>query len=150
MKSLGRRCISIRKQLNTKKDILVSILDGRKKKRSQSDNMSAALKLVTTALKYPYLKGIPVYRVVTHSLISGGANALSLAGYSDRDIQKMGRWRGETFKEYIREELHCFVEGMSTAMKQDIKIFNITGGGYNKLVNVTRTTVVIDYQPVTE
>ena len=31
----------------------------------------------------------------------------------------MDRWRGETFKEYIREELHCSVEGMSNAMKQD-------------------------------
>ena len=53
---------------------------------------------------------------------SGGANALSLAGYIDRDIQKMGRWRGETFKDYIREELHCFAEGMSTAMKQYLNL----------------------------
>ena len=62
----------------------------------------------------------------------------------------MGRWRGETFKEYIREELHCFAEGMSTAMKQDFKIFNIAGGAYIELVHVTRTTVVSDYQPDTE
>ena len=61
--------------------------------------MSAALKSATTASNYPYLKGIPIDRVDTHSLRSGGENALSLAGYSDRDIQKMGRWRGETFKE---------------------------------------------------
>ena len=82
-----------------------------------ADNMSAALKFTTTALNYPYLKGIPIEIVDTHSLGSGGENALSLAGYSDRDIQKMGLWRGETFKEYIREELHCFAEGMSTATK---------------------------------
>ena len=50
------------------------------------------------------------------------------AGYSDRYIQKMGRWRGETFKEYIRYELHCFAEGMLNAMKQDFKTFNIAGG----------------------
>ena len=73
-----------------------------------ADNMSAALKFATTALNYPSLKGIPIDRVDTHSLRSGGENALPLAGYSDRDIQKMGRWRGETFKEYIREELHFF------------------------------------------
>ena len=115
-----------------------------------ADNMSAALKFATTALNYPYLKGIPIDRVDTHSFRLGGANAISLAGYSDRDIQKMGRWRGETFKEYIREELHCFAEGMSTALKQYFKIFNIAGGTYSELVDVTIITVVSDYQPATE
>ena len=83
--------------------------------------LSAALKFSTTTLNYLYLKGIPIYRVNTHSLRSGGANALLLAGYSNRDIQKMGRWRGGTFKEYTREELHCFEEGMSTATKKILK-----------------------------
>ena len=50
------------------------------------------------ALNYPSLKVIPIYIVDTHSLRSGGENSLLLAGYSDRDIQKMGRWKGETFK----------------------------------------------------
>ena len=62
----------------------------------------------------------------------------------------MGRWRGETFKEYIREELHCFAEGMLTAMKQDFKCFKIAGGALSKLVDVTRTTVVSYYQPAAE
>ena len=62
----------------------------------------------------------------------------------------MGRWRGETFKEYIREELHCFVEGMSTAMKQYFKFVNIAGGSYKDLVDVTRTTVVSDCRPTAE
>ena len=62
----------------------------------------------------------------------------------------MGRWRGETFKEYIREELHCFTEGMSTAMKQYFKFVNIAGGAYSDLVDVTRTTVVRDYQPAAD
>ena len=62
----------------------------------------------------------------------------------------MGIWRGENFKEYIREELHCFPEGKSTAMKQYLKFFNIAGGAYSELVDVTRTTVVSDYQPDTE
>ena len=62
-----------------------------KRKDINAENMSAALKFETTALNYPYLKGIPMDRVDTHSLISGGANALSLAGYSNRDIQKMVR-----------------------------------------------------------
>ena len=112
--------------------------------------MIAALEFSTTALNYTSLKDIPIDRVDTNSLRSGGANSLSLAGYSDRYIQKMGRWRGETFKEYIREELYCFAEGMSIAMKQYFNIFNITGGAYSELMDVTRTTVVSDYQPPTE
>ena len=62
----------------------------------------------------------------------------------------MGRWRGETFKEYIREELYCFAEGMSTAMKKDFKFVNIAGGAYSELVDITRTTVVSDYKLSTE
>ena len=62
----------------------------------------------------------------------------------------MGRRRGETFKDYIREELHCFAEGMLTAMKQDFKFFNIAGRAYIKLVDVTRTTVVSDYNTAAE
>ena len=96
------------------------------------------------------MKGITIDRVDTHSLISAGANVLLLAGYSKRDIQKNRRWRGETFKEYIREKLHCFLEGMSTAMKQNFKFVNIPGGSYSELVDVTRTAVVSDYQPATE
>ena len=90
--------------------------------------MIVALKLATTALNYPSLKSIPIDRVDTHLLRSMEANALSLAEYSYRDIQKMGRWRGENFKQYIREELHCFAEGISTAMKQDFKFVNFSGG----------------------
>ena len=108
------------------------------------------LKFSTTVLNDTSLKGIPIERVETHSLRCVGANELLLAGYSDRYIQKIGRWRGETFKEYIREELHYFAEGMSTSMKQDFKFFNISGRKYMEFVGVTRTTVVGDCQPATE
>jgi hypothetical protein len=70
-----------------------------------------------------------------HSLRSGGANALSLAGYSDTQIQKMGRWRGATFKEYIHEELACFLEGMSTSMKKQFNFVNITGNAFNTITD---------------
>ena len=45
------------------------------------------------------------------------------------------------------EQLHFFAEGMLTA---DFQFVNITGGAYSELVDVTRTTVVSDYQPTTE
>ena len=62
----------------------------------------------------------------------------------------MGIRRGETFKDYIREELHFFTEGMSTATNQYLKVVKIAVGEYIELVDVTRTTVVSDYQPATE
>ena len=65
-----------------------------KRKDLNTDNTNVAIKFATTALNYTYLKGITIDRVDTNSLRSGGENALSIAGYSDRDIQKMGRWRG--------------------------------------------------------
>jgi hypothetical protein len=37
----------------------------------------------------------------------------------------MGRWKGVTFKEYIREELACYSAGMSSKMKQNFKFVNI-------------------------
>ena len=69
-------------------------MDGRKKKIFNADNMSAELKFATTALNYPSLKGVSIDKVDTHSLILGGANALSLAGYSDRDIKNGNMERG--------------------------------------------------------
>ena len=59
----------------------------------------------------------------------------------------MGIWRGETFKEYIQEELYCFVEGIFTAMKHDFQFVKIDGGSYSKLVDVTRNTVISNYYP---
>ena len=110
-----------------------------------SEDMSKGLKLAATFLEYPALKGIPVERVDTHSLRSGGANALSLSGYSDREIQKMGRWKEDTFKEYIREELHSFAEGMSKSMAHHFNFVHVAGGAYNELVDVTRPTMIRDY-----
>lgn len=77
------------------------------------------------------VKGIPIQRINTHSLRSGGANALTLAGYSDTHIQKMGRWRGATFKEYIREELAVYADGMSRNMKTKFGFVNIAGNAFH-------------------
>ena len=94
VRALGRRCVSIRKKLRNKKTYLLAYWVGGRRKYLSAENMSAVLKFATNELNYPSLKGIPVYIVDTNSLIPGGANALLIAGYSDRDIQKMGIWRG--------------------------------------------------------
>jgi hypothetical protein len=53
----------------------------------------------------------------------------------------MGRWKGTTFKEYIREELACYSAGMSTNMKQTLKFANVSGNAYN---NITATCIEED------
>ena len=105
-------------------------------------NIRAALKTAGTALNYPELKGIPIDGIDTHSLRGGGANALSLAGYSDLQIQKMGRWRGETFKEYVSEQLSTFSEGMSSAMSRTFGFVNVEGGVWS---DITEATVDMEY-----
>ncbi len=87
--------------------------------------------MAATLINYPSMQGIPIKRIDTHSLCSRGAKALALSGYLDTQIQKMGRWKGATFKEYIREELVCYLVGMSSKMKQSFKFVNISGNAYN-------------------
>ena len=57
--------------------------------------MSPALEFSATALNYLSLKGIKVDIVDTNPLKAGGANALLLSGYSNRNIQKSGDGEGE-------------------------------------------------------
>ena len=83
------------KKVSNKKTYLSAHWVGGRRKYLNADNMSASLKFATTALNYPSLKRIPIYRVDTNYLIYVGANALLLAGYSDRDIQKWGDGEGK-------------------------------------------------------
>jgi hypothetical protein len=94
--------------------------------------------------QYPTNKGIPISRINTHSLHSGGANALALVGYLDTQIQTMGQWRGATFKEYIREELVCYARGMSRDMKQKFNFINVAGNAFTKLNNETLHVIEFD------
>ena len=72
----------------------------------------------------------------------GRAYALSLMGHSNRQIQKMGHWKGYIFKKYLQEELHAFSTGMSRNMKRLFKFVNIPGGIFD---NITSTTIAADY-----
>jgi hypothetical protein len=54
----------------------------------------------------------------------------------------MGRWRGETFLEYIRESLCSFSEGMSEKMKKNFGFVSLEGGVYN---DVTETILDSEY-----
>jgi hypothetical protein len=65
---------------NSKTFLSANYDDKGKRKDITNEDVSKALKVVATALDYLTAKGIPIDRIDIHSLRSGGANALSLAG----------------------------------------------------------------------
>ena len=133
VKALARRVTHIRHNTDDDSTFLSAFYIRTTRFDVTDSDIRNSIKAAATILRYPAERGIPIQRVDTHSLRSGGANALSLAGYSDREIQKMGRWRGATFKEYIREELACFSDGMSRNMTKRFNFVNITGGSYHDI-----------------
>ena len=87
---LGQRYIHIRQHGSTAKTTLSSYWSDRKQGDVTAEHISKALKSAATKLQYQTDKGIPFTWINTHSLRSGGANALALNGYFDTQIQKMG------------------------------------------------------------
>jgi hypothetical protein len=144
VRALARRVSHLRQHKASGKTFLCKVYAKEGKKYVCAGDVSAGLKVAASILQYPLTRGIPINSVDTHSLRSGGANALALSGYSDTQIQKMGRWRGKTFKDYIREDLACYSAGMSTSMKRNFKFVNIAGNVYN---DVTDECVENDYAP---
>ena len=103
VRALGRRYVSIWYQRSNRKKYLSEYWVDGKHKDVTADNMITALKFESTTLDYTFLKGTPVNRAENHLLKYGGANALLLAEYRNRDMQKIGLCIGETLKEYIWE-----------------------------------------------
>ena len=64
----------------------------------------------------------------------------------DTTIEICKKWiDGEgNFKGIHKRGNTFFVEGMTTAMTQDFKLFNVADRAYRELVDVNRTTVVSD------
>lgn len=135
VRALARRVLHIRQHAFSLDTFLSTFVANGRQFNVTDNDMRKSLKMAALHLNYPVLKGIPIDRIDTHSLRSGGANALSLLGCSDREIQKMGRWRSATFKEYIREELNCFSNGMSSNMKRKFNFVNIAGGAYTDVTD---------------
>lgn len=60
--------------------------------------------------------GYDLSRVGSHSLRSGGAMQLKLAGYDHDMIRKLGRWRSDTYLKYIQSQIGELTAGVSRAM----------------------------------
>ena len=137
VKALGRRAVHILESGGDDKTWLSAYWEQGEGRCDVTDkDMRAALKKAAEVLDYPGKKGVPVDRVDTHSLRIGGATVLALAGYSDTQIQKMGRWRSATFKEYVRSELAGYSAGMSTAMKRRFDFVHVVGAGRTVVTDI--------------
>ena len=128
VRALGRRYVHIRVHDRRRRSMLCAFWDEVGKGHITDTQVRFTVKMAAKALKYPE-RGIPLNRVDTHSLRSGGACALKLSGRDDVEIRKMGRWapRSTAFLEYIQEQLSTFSQGMSTGMSQIETFTNMEG-----------------------
>jgi hypothetical protein len=139
-RALGERYYYVRKHGNEGSYLLACWENG-KQGDVADNNTREAIKAAGRTLEYPTEYGIYIKRLDTHALRNGGENQLAEAGYSEMHIQKMGRRRGDTFKEHIQEELVCLSNGMSRAMKKTFKFVKVTGSDQDNMVDVTSTVV---------
>ena len=136
VRAVGRRFCHIREHSTDPNTHLSAFFESEANRGDVNDNdIRRELKTAAIALDYESHRGIPISRIDTHSLRAGGANALHLAGYSNREIMKMGRWRSSTFMEYIQEQLSTFTKGMSKNMSRRFNFVNIEGGILNDITN---------------
>jgi hypothetical protein len=60
--------------------------------------------------------GYTMARIGSHSLRSGGAMHLKLAGYDNDIIQKLGRWSSNTYLHYIQTQIGQLTAGVAQRM----------------------------------
>jgi len=77
--AIGRRVQHIRAGCSEGRTYLSAYFVGGQRFDVTAENISQALKGAARTLCYPTVKGIPIDRINTHSLRSGGANALALS-----------------------------------------------------------------------
>jgi hypothetical protein len=65
--------------------------------------------------------------ISSHSLRAGGAMAMHLNKIDVLTIQKMGRWKSDTFMCYIHDQISTFAAGLSKKMSNDIPFRHIAG-----------------------
>ena len=104
--------------------------------------ISKGLKLAAQILQYPATRGIPIEQIDIHSLWSGGTNTGSVGLLRHTDTKNEPLERGDFQRIYIREELACYLAGMTTNMKQNFKFVNVS---QNATHDVTEKCLEEDY-----
>ena len=71
-------------------------------------------------------RGYTLSRIGSHSLRSGGAVRLKLAGADEGLIKKLGRWSGPTYKKYIQTLFTHLTKGLAEKMAAPLRYSNIS------------------------
>lgn len=103
VKALARRVAHIKRHTANGNAFLCTYYDEAGRGLVTNDQVSFTVKCAANCLKYEE-RGIPIDRVDTHSLRSGGVCALKLSGHDDVEIRNMGRWapKSNTFLSRIK------------------------------------------------
>ena len=88
---------------------------------------SAVLGMVRLAARHDNLAGAgyDLSRIGTHSLRSGGAVRLKLAGEDDAVIKKLGRWSSDTYFKYIQPHIGPLTRGCAARMAHPLRYYNV-------------------------
>lgn len=88
--------------------------------RVSSSDIRSAVRLAVD-LDGLQARGYDPSRVGSHSLRSGGAIALKLAGYDSDTIKKLGRWSSNTYLVYIQTQIAQLTQGIAENMRRPLR-----------------------------
>ena len=80
-----------------------------------SRHITATLRIEAKKIGFQKLGFYP-HEIGSHSLRSGGAMTLHLAGVSEHTIKIIGRWRSDAFLIYLQGQIASFTKGVAAAM----------------------------------
>ena len=103
---------------------LGSFQDDKGLQQVTADNVRTMLRQ-TAARQGLESQGFDLTRIGTHSLRSGGAMALRLAGYADATIKNLGRWSSNTYLLYIQTQIAQLSHGVATSMARRLHFHNV-------------------------
>ena len=92
--------------------------------RVTADDMRKALRAQAIS-SHLTSQGYDVSRIGNHSLRSGGAVALKLAGFDGDVIKKLGRWSSNTYLIYIQNQIAQLTAGVSRQMGRRLKFYSV-------------------------
>ena len=125
IKALANRVHHILSRGGNQKSLLCDYYVNTTKQQIRPKMINNALHRAIQALGL-HEAGITTKNVSSHSLRSGGATAMKIAGESDIAIQKAGRWTSTTFITYIQHQIAAVNNGVSKRMSKVIPYCNIT------------------------
>jgi hypothetical protein len=124
VRSLVRRVLAV-KAKSCSPDAPLSLVSHQQ--HITAPQINAVLKLAAFRTQL-YSQGYPLKRIGAHSIRASGAMALKLNGVADSQIQKLGRWRSQTWLTYLHSQISTLTAGLSARMATPILFYNIGAG----------------------